>query len=54
MAQNMQTIKSNKQIMQAFIQIMERLIPSLQVSFSLLYLYLSPQSTANSYDSTKQ
>jgi hypothetical protein len=54
MAQNMQIMESNRQMMQAFMQIMERLAPSLQALFSPPYPYPPPQSTANPYDSTKQ
>ena len=50
MAQNMQTMESNRQMMQAFMQTMERLAPSLQASPSPP----PPQSIANPYDSTKQ
>jgi hypothetical protein len=42
MAQNMQTMESNRQMMQAFMQTMERLAPSLQASSSSLYPYPPP------------
>jgi hypothetical protein len=48
-AQNMQTMESNKQMMQAFIQTMERMTPSRRA----LPLPLPPQSIANPYDDTK-
>jgi hypothetical protein len=51
-AQNIQTMESNRQMMQAFMQTMERLAPSRQASSSPPYP--PPQSTANPYDSTKQ
>jgi hypothetical protein len=53
MAQNIQTIESNRQIMQAFMLTMERLAPSLQASSSPSYPPPPPQSIANPYDSTK-
>jgi hypothetical protein len=51
-AQNMQIMESNKQIMQAFMQTIERIISSRQASLSPLSP--PPQSIANPYDDIKQ
>jgi hypothetical protein len=49
-AQNMQTMESNRQMMQAFIQIIKRMAPSRRASPSPP----PPQSIANPYDDTRQ
>jgi hypothetical protein len=51
-AQNMQTMESNRQMMQAFMQTMERMVPSRRASPSPSSL--PPQPIANPYDDTKQ
>jgi hypothetical protein len=51
-AQNMQTMESNRQIMQAFMQTMERIIFSRRASPSPLSL--PPQPIANPYDNIRQ
>jgi hypothetical protein len=48
-AQNIQTMESNRQMMQAFMQTMERLAPS-----SSSPPYPPPQPIANLYDNTIQ
>jgi hypothetical protein len=49
-AQNMQTMESNRQMMQAFMQTMERMTPSRRASPSPPH----PQPIANPYDNTRQ
>jgi hypothetical protein len=49
-AQNMQTMESNRQMMQAFMQIMKRMAPSRRA----LPSPLPPQPIANPYDDIRQ